>query len=131
MEAQDLLEKVRNRNFTLGVVGLGRVGLPLALAFATRGTPVIGVDVDESRLKALSEGIMPFVEEGGGEALAASLKSGLFETTPDIRRLTDADAIFITVGTLLNNELRPDYSQIQSVLNSLAGVLRPVPLLML
>src|SRR3982750_4139945 len=106
MEPKDLLEKVRSGQFTLGVIGLGRVGLPLALAFAVRGIHVIGIDVDESRLAALEEGTMPFIEDGGEEALAAVRESGLLEATADITRLADADAIFITVGTVLSNELR-------------------------
>src|SRR5262249_28966666 len=131
MEPRDLLEKVKSGQFTLGVVGLGRVGLPLALAFVLRGVRVIGIDVDRSRIAALDAGTMPFIEDGGEETLREALASGLFEATADITRLADADAIFITVGTVLNNELRPDYSQIQSVLSSLAGVLRPVQILML
>src|SRR5688572_26467745 len=74
---------------------------------------------------------MPFIEEGGTEVLQSVMGSDVFQTSSDIGKLVEADAIFITVGTLLNNELRPDYSQIHAVLNSLKGVLRPVQLLML
>jgi UDP-N-acetyl-D-mannosaminuronic acid dehydrogenase len=131
MEPLDLLEKVRARDFTLGVVGLGRVGLPLALAFATKGIRVIGVDVDPRRIEQLQQGEMPFKEIGGQEALASLGGTGRFQTSTTVEPLAEADAIFITVGTVLNNELRPDYSQINSALNNLSSILRPVQLLML
>jgi UDP-N-acetyl-D-mannosaminuronic acid dehydrogenase len=103
IEPIDLLEKVRRRDFSVGVVGLGRVGLPLALAYAIRGIRTYGVDLDESRLAAIRNG--------------------------DILR--DADAIFITVGTLLNNEMRPDYHFLEQALTKFAGILHPVQILML
>jgi len=131
MQPQDLLDKVRKRDFTLGVVGLGRVGLPLALAYAVRGIHTLGVDLDESRIAAIRAGAMPF-QEADGQAVLEQLKdSDKLDVGTDYRRLRDADAIFITVGTLLNSEFRPDYTYIEQVLSGLAGILRPVQILML
>ena len=131
MQPQDLLDKVRSRDFTLGVVGLGRVGLPLALAYAMRGVRTLGVDLDESRIAAIRAGGMPFQETGGQAALEELKDSDQLDVGTDYGRLRDADAIFITVGTLLNSEFRPDYTHIEQVLNGLAGILRPVQILML
>ena len=131
MQPQDLLDKVRSRDFTLGVVGLGRVGLPLALAYAMRGVRTLGVDLDESRIAAIRAGGMPFQETGGQAALEELKDSDQLDVGTDYGRLRDADAIFITVGTLLNSEFRPDYTHIEQVLTGLAGILRPVQILML
>ncbi len=131
MQPQDLLDKVRSRDFTLGVVGLGRVGLPLALAYAVRGVRTIGVDLDESRIAAIRAGGMPFQEIDGQAVLEGLKDSDRLDVGTDYGRLRDADAIFITVGTLLNSEFRPDYSHIEEVLTGLAGILRPVQILML
>lgn len=131
MKPQDLLDKVRKRDFTLGVVGLGRVGLPLALAYASRGIRTVGVDLDESRIVAIQAGSMPF-QEADGQAVIEQLKdSDRLDVGTDYARLRDADAIFITVGTLLNSDFRPDYSYIEQALTGLAGILRPVQILML
>jgi UDP-N-acetyl-D-mannosaminuronic acid dehydrogenase len=131
MSPQDLLEKVRRGDYTLGVIGLGRVGLPLALAFAVRGIHVIGVDVDERHVARVGEGVMPFKEDGGQEALQQALVSGRLEVGADYAALERADAIFITVGTTLDNQFRPDYSALRSALAGLGEVLRPVQLIML
>jgi UDP-N-acetyl-D-mannosaminuronic acid dehydrogenase len=131
VEPIDLLDKVKRRDFTLGVVGLGRVGLPLALAFASRGIRTIGVDVDAGRVSDIRYGTMPFRELGAEEVLGALKGSDAFRVTDDFADLKEADAIFITVGTVLNSEFRPDYSQLHSALQGLAKALRPVQILML
>jgi len=127
----DLLDKVRRRDFTLGVMGLGRVGLPLALAFASRGIRTIGLDVDESRLADIRWGKMPFREVGADEVLQELKGNDNFRVTNSYSDLRDADAIFITVGTVLNSEFRPDYSQLNAALTGLAGALHPVQIIML
>ena len=65
--------------YDVSVIGLGRVGLPLALSFADRGLRVVGVDRDASRLSSLRDGRMPFREEGADEILARMLASGRLE----------------------------------------------------
>jgi len=131
MEPRELLEKVRQRDFKVGVIGLGRVGLPLALAYAARGVPVIGIDLDEKRLADVRQGVMPFKEDGAAEVLRKLKGTDALRVSSDFQSLREADAIFVTVGTTLNNEFRPDYSQVQGALSALAGVLRPVQILML
>lgn len=131
MEPVELLKKVKERDFTLGVVGLGRVGLPLALAFATRGIRTIGHDVDQRRLDDLRCWKMPFIEVGGDEALQQLKGTDRFKVTSDYADLREADAIFISVGTVLNNEFRPDYSQLHGALHGLSVALRPVQIILL
>jgi UDP-N-acetyl-D-mannosaminuronate dehydrogenase len=131
MEPVELLEKVRRRDFSVGVVGLGRVGLPLALAYAVRGIRTYGVDLDEARLAAIRNAEMPFQEIDGQEALVQLRNSDVLQVATDYEVLRNADAIFITVGTLLNNEMRPDYQFLEKALTKLGGILHPVQLLML
>lgn len=131
MQPEELLEKVRRRDFTLGVIGLGRVGLPLALAFASRGIRTIGHDVDASRLDAIRSGVMPFVEEGGDEVLQQLQGTDALKVTNDYADLREADAIFVSVGTVLNNEFRPDYSQLRAALDGLSVAMRPVQIILL
>jgi UDP-N-acetyl-D-mannosaminuronic acid dehydrogenase len=131
VKPEELLSKVLKRDFTLGVVGLGRVGLPLALAFASRGIRTIGHDVDSARLDAIRYGKMPFIELGGDELLQQLKGTDALKVTDDYADLREADAIFISVGTVLNNEFRPDYSQLHGALQGLSVALRPVQILML
>jgi len=128
---EDLLEKVKRRDFTLGVVGLGRVGLPLAMAFASRGIRTIGMDLDENRVSDIARGTMPFREVGADEVLQGLNGSDVLRVTNSYADLREADAIFLTVGTVLNAESRPDYSQLNAALSGLADALRPVQIIML
>lgn len=131
MKAADLLERVRQRQFRLGVIGLGRVGLPLAVAFARRGLDVVGVDLDEERVASTRRGEMPFSEIGGEAAIQEAISAGKLHATSDYDALKEVDVLFITVGTPLTSELRADYSQIRAALDALAPRLRPVHLLIL
>lgn len=131
MEPVELLEKIRQRQFQMGVVGLGRIGLPLALSYAGCGIRTIGIDLDEGRLNNVRGGVMPFHEAGADEILQRSREMGTLQVSTDYDSLREADAIFVAVGTALNNEFRPDYSQLHGALAGLATVLHPVQLIML
>lgn len=107
---------------SVAVVGLGRVGLPLALSFASKGLRVLGVERDSNTRKQILEGIMPF-EEPGCDAL---LRSHTIELFSDVSELVSApDYIVITVGTPLLAHIEVDLTQITSVTQNLASVLRP------
>jgi UDP-N-acetyl-D-mannosaminuronic acid dehydrogenase len=101
------------------------------MGFASRGIRTIGLDVDEERVAAISCGKMPFREVGAEEVLQTLKHSDSFRATNNYEDLREADAIFVTVGTVLNSESRPDYSQLNSALNGLAAALRPVQIVML
>ncbi len=115
----NLLEKVRNNDFTLGVVGIGRVGLPLALVFAKSGVKVIGVDKNKDYVEKLKKGEKPFHETGIEELL----------TTPNFTPTTEiqwgvakSDILILCVGTPLTQGYNPDYSQLYSALSEIAEV---------
>jgi UDP-N-acetyl-D-mannosaminuronic acid dehydrogenase len=109
----------------VAVVGLGRVGLPLALSFADRGLSVVGVDNDPVRLGAVRDGMMPF-QETGGQALLdrvhASDRLSLSERVVDAAR---ARHIVITLGTPSFSHIEIDMRDIRSALDDLLGVLAP------
>jgi UDP-N-acetyl-D-mannosaminuronic acid dehydrogenase len=109
---------------SVAVVGLGRVGLPLALSFAERGLSVIGVDRDEGVLRSLEAGKMPFSETGTQELLERVLERGGFERTTRVTDAAGADHIVLTLGTPAHVHLEIDVSQIRGVLDDLLPVLR-------
>ena len=109
---------------SVAVVGLGRVGLPLALSFADRGLHVIGVERDDDVLRALDEGRMPFSETGTQELLERVLERGSFERTRSVAGAAAADHIVLTIGTPAHVHIEIDVSQIREVLDDLLPVLR-------
>jgi UDP-N-acetyl-D-mannosaminuronic acid dehydrogenase len=109
---------------SVAVVGLGRVGLPLALSFAKRGLQVIGVEREESVLRALDASEMPFHETGTQELLEEVLRDGRFERTRTVSEAARADQIVLTLGTPAHVHIEIDVSQIRGVIDDLLPVLR-------
>src|SRR6478609_1450584 len=109
----------------VAVIGLGRIGLPLALSFADRGLSVIGVDNDPARLDAISAGRMPFLETGADELIARVHASGRLTTTSSVADAAAANAIVLTLGTPSLSHIEIDMSDIRSVLDDLLPLLRP------
>jgi UDP-N-acetyl-D-mannosaminuronic acid dehydrogenase len=109
---------------SVAVVGLGRVGLPLALSFADRGISVIGVDRDERVLRSLEAGKMPFSETGTQELLERVLERGGFERTTRVTDAARAAHVVLTLGTPAHVHLEIDVSQIRGVVDDLLPVLR-------
>ncbi len=85
--------------YDVSVIGLGRVGLPLALCFADAGLSVLGVDNDTEKMSALREGRMPFKEPGTQEMLDRLRGTGRFELSERVADAAAADAIVLTLGT--------------------------------
>ena len=83
----------------VAIVGLGRIGLPLALSFADRGLEVIGVDRDPRVLELVGEGRMPFEETGTQELLERVLPGGRLRLTDRIQDAAEADHVVLTLGT--------------------------------
>ena len=117
--------------YDLAVIGLGRVGLPLALVFADAGLRVLGVDKDAARLGALAEGRMPFKEPGTQEVLERVQGAGRFTTSDRAVDAAQADAIVLTLGTPTFSHIEIDMGDIRAVLDDLLPVLREGHLLVL
>jgi UDP-N-acetyl-D-glucosamine dehydrogenase len=110
---QDLLERIENRSAVIGVIGLGYVGLPLAMEFAKAGFKVIGFDVSQRVVSLLNEGTS-HIQDVPGSEVAALVREGLFEATTDEARLSETDAISIAVPTPLSKTRDPDMSYVIS-----------------
>jgi UDP-N-acetyl-D-mannosaminuronic acid dehydrogenase len=113
---------------SVSVIGLGRVGLPLALTFAERGLRVLGVDNDRAKLDPLSAGRMPFQEPGCQEILdrlQAGSAAGELVLTDTAADAAQAEDIVITLGTPSFSHVESDLSQIRSALDDLLPLLRP------
>ncbi|MFT4048550.1 MAG: nucleotide sugar dehydrogenase [Solirubrobacterales bacterium] len=113
---------------TVGVIGLGYVGLPLAVAFAEAGLHVIGLDVDQSKLSELSAG-NSYIEDVPSSVIAEN--SEAFTWTSDYSALADADAVVIAVPTPLTPNREPDLGALVASASALAGVLREGQLVVL
>jgi UDP-N-acetyl-D-mannosaminuronic acid dehydrogenase len=109
----------------VAVVGLGRVGLPLALSFADRGLRVIGVDNDPRRLEAVREGRMPFDETGAQEVLDRVHASERLSLSSSVAEAARARQVVITLGTPSFSHIEIDMRDIRSALDDLLGVLEP------
>lgn len=110
---------IQEGSATIVVVGIGRVGLPLAISFAAAGFRVIGVDLNEAHVARINAGEMPFVEIGAAPLLEEVLASGRFAATVDAPlAVSQADAVVVTVGTPLGADFRADRSQVVTAINS-------------
>jgi UDP-N-acetyl-D-mannosaminuronic acid dehydrogenase len=120
-----LAERVRRREATVAVVGLGRVGLPLGIALADSGLTVRGVEVDDQRRTSIELGKMPFHEAGADELLRRVVAEGRFTVWASPAGAVDAaDVAILCVGTPLGTDLRPDYGQLRRALDLIAPHLR-------
>ncbi len=127
--ADALRERLRDTP-TVGVIGLGYVGLPLAVAFAASGAHVIGVDVDARRIEAVAGG-RSYVEDVADEDLARAVREGRLTATGEVMALAAADAIVICVPTPLGKSKEPDISFIVAAADAVAKVLRTGQLVVL
>jgi UDP-N-acetyl-D-glucosamine dehydrogenase len=107
----------------IAIVGLGYVGLPLALQFCRSGAKVIGVDIDESKVTALN-GKRSYIKHISGESVAEQIASGRFVATTDFSVITAVDAVIICVPTPLNKNREPDISYIVETGKQIAPFLR-------
>ncbi len=115
---------------TVGLIGLGYVGLPLAVAFAESGATVIGVDLDSRRIAAIRAGAS-FIEDVPAESLTRLVRAGRLSAHDDVGALKDADAIVICVPTPLGKSKEPDISFIVAAADAVAAIIRPGQLVVL
>jgi UDP-N-acetyl-D-mannosaminuronic acid dehydrogenase len=108
----------------VAVIGLGRVGLPLALSFADRGLDVVGVEREPRIVEQVAAGRMPFSETGTRELLGRVHAGGRLETTRRVQDAASADHIVLTLGTPAYVHIEIDVSQIRGVIDDLLPVLR-------
>src|SRR5215210_817680 len=126
----DLVAAMTSRRATIGVIGLGYVGLPLALTAAKAGFGVLGFDVDEPRTRQINRG-ESFIKHIGSASIAGAVSEGRFEATADFSRLSEPDAILICVPTPLTRHREPDLSYVENTARAIAARLRPGQLVVL
>ncbi len=130
MSEQELADAIEDRTAKVAVVGLGYVGLPLALVFAEAGYPVLGFDVDDAKVARLAVDDC-YIRHLDGERLARVRASGNFEATADFARLGEADAVLICVPTPLDRHRQPDLSYVEETTRAIAATLRQGQLVVL
>ncbi|MDA8192868.1 MAG: nucleotide sugar dehydrogenase [Thermaerobacter sp.] len=125
-----MIDRIGSRQATVGVVGLGYVGLPLAVTHASAGFRVIGVDDNPVKVAKIMRGenYIPDVDEA---VLSRLVAHAMVSATVDFDALTDADVIVICVPTPLTPNKEPDLSYIIAVANKVRGIMRPGQLVVL
>jgi UDP-N-acetyl-D-glucosamine dehydrogenase len=112
-----LKDKIRERSARVGVIGLGYVGLPLAVEFAKKGFDVTGFDVDASKIEAINEG-RSYILDVKTEDVNACVAAGRLRATSDMSQLREMDAIDICVPTPLRKTKDPDLSYVVQAVDS-------------
>jgi UDP-N-acetyl-D-glucosamine dehydrogenase len=125
-----LLTAIKARQAKIGIVGLGYVGIPLALTGAEAGFKMIGFDIDEPRVGQINRG-ESFIKHIASHSIAEAVKSGHLEATCDFSRLSEPDAILICVPTPLTKYREPDLGYVVATAKAIAPRLRPGQLIVL
>jgi UDP-N-acetyl-D-glucosamine dehydrogenase len=129
-EFQDLLAKIRDKNAVVGVIGLGYVGLPLAVAFAEAGLVTVGFDVSAEKVTNLSQGIS-YIDDVDSSRVGDLVSTKRMSVTSDATDLGSCDAVFICVPTPFDKAKTPDLSFVRAAARTIAQVLRSGMLIVL
>lgn len=124
VQREALLTRLADKTATLGVIGLGYVGLPFCIAAVANGLKTIGFDVDDTKCAALGDG-RSYLKHLGDARIAEMAGSGRFVATADFTRLSEPDILVICVPTPLTRNREPDLSYLIATTESIAGSLRP------
>ena len=116
-------DKIDSKILTIGVVGLGYVGVPLSLGFACKEIKVIGFDIDQNKIETLSKG-ETYLEHISSQSISDCIQSGYLDPTSDFKRITEVDGIILCVPTPLNSHLEPDLSYVESTLEQILPYLK-------
>ena len=117
------IEKFRNKTAIIGIVGLGYVGLPLALRYAEAGFRVLGFDIDPAKVAKLNGGLS-YIEHIPAAKIAATVSDGLFSATTDFSRIGEVEAVILCVPTPLNKYREPDMSFVINTTDAVKPYLR-------
>jgi UDP-N-acetyl-D-glucosamine dehydrogenase len=115
----DLLARLKRKNFTAAVIGLGYVGLPLAMEYTRAGIPVIGIDLDGEKIRMIRAG-NSYIKDVSSASVREAVKAGLFRVTSDFSALAETDTVNICVPTPLNKTRDPDLSYVVNAAEQVA-----------
>lgn len=130
LDVAELLANFKERRARIGIVGLGYVGIPLALTAAKAGFNVLGFDIDAPRVEQINRG-ESFIKHISSEMIAEAVKGQKFQATADFGRLGEPDAILICVPTPLTKHREPDLSYVENTARAIAPRLRKGQLVVL
>jgi len=119
---ENYIEKFKSKEALIGILGLGYVGLPLMLRYNAIGFRVLGIDIDESKVKKLNAG-ESYIEHIPGASIATAQQSG-FSATTDFSRASECDALILCVPTPLNKYREPDMSFVINTTDAIKPYLR-------
>src|SRR4030042_1703184 len=122
-QKQILLSKIQSGQALIGIIGLGYVGLPLALAYAEKGFRVLGFDVDPKKVEALERGDC-YISHMDATRIKRVVHSKQMVATTDFSRLGEADTLLICVPTPLTPQRDPDMSYIVNTAEQIRSRLR-------
>lgn len=125
-----LLEKIQHKQARVGVIGLGYVGLPLAVEYGRAGFPVTGFDIDQVRTQNLNQAHSHVLDVPSSD-LASVIRTNRFQATCDFSQLAEIDTVNICVPTPLRKTKDPDMSYIQAACENLARYIHPGMLIIL
>jgi UDP-N-acetyl-D-glucosamine dehydrogenase len=123
MNLAEWVGRVERREAQVGIIGLGYVGLPLALLFGEEGFRVLGFDIDAEKVERLERG-ESYIHRIGAEEIEAARARG-FRPTGDFTRVGEVDAVLICVPTPLHEDHTPDVSYVRGTVEAIAPWLRP------
>jgi UDP-N-acetyl-D-glucosamine dehydrogenase len=130
VEVAALLDRIRAKQAKIGIIGLGYVGLPLAVEFARGGFEVVGFDVDADKVGQINAG-RSYIPDVAEAAIAAVTASGRLRATTDMTQLAHVDVADVCVPTPLRKTRDPDLSYVVQALEAVAAQLRPGQLVVL
>ncbi|MHB8929638.1 MAG: nucleotide sugar dehydrogenase [Melioribacteraceae bacterium] len=119
----ELLKKINSKTAKVGIIGLGYVGLPLALEFSLKGFMTIGFDIDSKKIPLLNSG-KSYIKHIGGEKVLQAVQSKNFYATTDFSKIVEVDAIIICVPTPLTEHREPDMTYIVDTAKMIQKYLR-------
>ena len=128
--ADALLASIHNHTITVGVIGLGYVGLPIAVEYAHLGVRTIGFDIDEQKIRTLQKG-GNYIMDIDSSLVASVIKGKTLEATTDFKKLTECDVIYICVPTPFTPNKDPDISYIIHSAEAVGAALRKGQLIIL
>jgi UDP-N-acetyl-D-glucosamine dehydrogenase len=130
LEMTELLQKIQSKKIQVGIIGMGYVGLPLAIEVANSGIRVVGIDVAEHKVKLIHEG-KSYIPDVASSAVSKHVKSGRLRAVSEFGVIRDLDAIIICVPTPLGKTKDPDLSMVVAAVEQIARNQRPGQLVVL
>jgi UDP-N-acetyl-D-glucosamine dehydrogenase len=127
---ESILKKIDQKEFRVGIIGLGYVGLPLMWTFNQNGIPTLGFEIDENKVSHLKSGT-PYIKHLGKEMMKKLSESAICDYTTDFSRISEADALLMCIPTPLDHHREPDLSFVINTSETIGTYMRRGQLIVL